>query len=777
MQEPEARLNFASPFRVGEFVVDPGANRVGGPQSDRKIEPKAMQVLCILASRQGQTVRREELLETVWAGRVVVDETLTRAISLLRQALADGSSGPGYIQTVPKQGYRLVALVSAAETRVPPAQPAVTMPTESEEPTVESEQKFNKASAKVNQGSRRPLLFAVIALIVAASGLLVFSLFSPSSSISQGNQISSVAVLPFAKLDESKETAYLAAGVAEELINALARVPDLRVPSRHSSFAFEGRGAALADIATALDVRHVLEGSVQRSGDALRISARLVEVSTDTTVWSHQYNGELQRIFAMEEEIASGVIEALSGQKQVGVAAGSSFARTPNVDAYSVYLQGQYWWMNGTTGNWFYQARDAFEQAVSLDPEFAEAYASLAYIYARHDFHDQYMPGDIARARAADAIDRALALNSEAVDAHLAQAILATSNNDFASARAALDRALQIEPRNPVAHYLDAELQIARNNPELALQSAKRALALDPLSPWVNVSLGIVHYYRGEYAAAKSAIDEAVRIDPEYTWAYLWRAMVLHAEGQLAAAVLSMRRCLALDPSSETNAAYMGLLYLDLMDQAKARYWFEYAASLQGDNERSRLWGRLVSLAVDREDDELLLGLAEGSFDELHNSRFSLVPVIQSALLAQGRSEEVPTWLTRLLPSSVSGELSVQPQDGVIALELAAVDSSPALWDAIGEGIAAFPQYYRKRGLEAQWHLIQGREAEAMQSLNDAFADGGVLNFWMLPQLSGFSEISQTRAFQKLIETARARAHAQAELLAGSESAGSLKKR
>lgn len=748
MHDPQVAVDGSTPFRIGECLVDPGANRISGPDGERQIEPKAMQVLCALAREPGQTVRREALLESVWAGRVVVDETLTRAVSLLRQAFQGVAGQSGIIQTVPKQGYRLTVPVSKRASEVPPQVAA------------------SDATAARRPGVPRAVwALGLLLAVVVAGGWLIR--WPPSAGDAAGPRgIDSVAVLPFERLDDSDETAYLAAGVAEQLINALAGVPGLRVPSRHSSFAFETADVSLGDIAAALDVRHVLEGSVRRSANAIRINARLIEVESDTTLWSRQYQGDLANIFAVEEEIATGVITALRGMSAADDV-GDSFARTSSLDAYSYYLQGQYWWMNGTTGKWFYQARDAFEQAVALDPEFAEAYASLAYIYARHDFHDLYMARDVARERADAAIERALSLDPQAVDAYLARAILAISESAFVEARQALDAALEIEPDNPVVHYIRSELQLARNNPTDALAAAERALSLDPLSAWVNVNLGIVHYYRGEYGPAAKAIDAAIRIDPAYTWAYVWKTMVLHAQGRLADAVVTLRECLTLDPASESNAALMGLLYLDLMDVDRAQQWFEQAASLQGDDSSARLWRRMGDLAYRRADDEMLLALAGEAVDELHNSRFSLLPVIHSAYVDSGRADEAFQWLSTILPDMTGETIHVQPRDGTAALALASLGrATPSLSAGIMDAIDAFPDAYRRRGLVAQWYLLQGREQAALASLSVTPGQEWLTHWWMLPQMLSFDDPDRAEDFRTLLGRLEEHARTEAAKLA-----------
>ena len=754
MPDDKASRLRSTRFRVGDFAVDPGLNRIEGPEGARQIEPRAMQVLCVLYERAGETVGRDELLREVWAGRVVVDETLTRSISQLRQAFGDGKREPRYIQTVSKRGYRLIAETGETEPSVAAA----------------------PAGSSADAGTRIPskkIATALVALLFAGIIFLMLSGSPERLSDRPARDSPSVAVLPFEHLGAEFEGAYLADGVTEEILNALATVPGLRVPSRHSAFAFRDKDDSLEEIARRLKVRHILEGSVRRSGDELKINARLIDVSSDTTLWSRQFDGDIGRIFAMEEEIAGSVIEALAGSLPSVVAPPSRMTRPRSVDAYSLYLQGNYWWMNGKTSNWFYQARDAFEKAIELDPEFAEAHGSLAYIYARHDFHDQYMASDAANQLAEQAIERALALDEEVVDAYHARAILATSRGDFPMAERALDRALDIRPQNAIAHNLYSELHLARNEPQRALRAAQRALRIDPLSAWVNVNHAIVLYHGGRTDDALAAISDAVRIDPEYTWAFLWQAVIRHARGDLADAVASMTRCLELDPASETNAAYLGMLYLELMDEDQAQRWFEYAASLYGDSNAARFWARFVPLVSQREDDAILLALTRDSLAELHNARYSLVPVLHGAAVRSGDAASFADRLVGEAPDLRASTSHVRPQHGDIALALAAMSPPSAadrrrLLRATGVGAEAYPKLYARRGLAAQRYLLDGDEAAAIESLERALERGWLHHWWLVRQSPIFDPLRETPGFTAISERVRRRARAEAAKLPGS---------
>ncbi len=278
-------------FLLGPWTVEPLAGAVTGPNGETKhLEPKVMDVLVCLAGHAGELVTRQQLLETVWNAGTGSDEQLTRAIGELRRAFGDSPGDASYIETVPKRGYRLIAEVR----REPGNADAAAVP---------------GRAARVP--GRRLVTMAATVLVLA----LVYIAFNriendaiPDASVAGGK---SIAVLPFVNLSDDPGNEYFSDGLSEEILNLLARVPGLKVIGRTSSFSFKGKPEDLREIGRALGVTNVLEGSVFKAGEQVRITTRLVDVSDASTIWSDQYDRTMTDIFAVQDEIAAAILDEL----------------------------------------------------------------------------------------------------------------------------------------------------------------------------------------------------------------------------------------------------------------------------------------------------------------------------------------------------------------------------------------------------------------------------------------------------------------------------------
>ena len=395
-------------FTINAIVVDIGAHTIRTGKDIRRIEPKAMHVLYLLACNAGDTVERGELLRDVWNGRVVVEEALTRIISQLRQALGD-SQQRRLIQTVPKKGYRLRGEVNWQSTPLPaepapsadskeaevahiPAQEAMEPPTDSAPAKQPEPQKVLYPAPVV---SKKALFVAAVLFVLVA--VVVFTLNQTVTDVTTqaDEQRISVAVLPLRQLSNDDDTLYFADGITEELTDSLTQNQNLDVPSRYSTLAVtSSENNSLSDVASSLGVRYLVEGSVRRIDKEFKIAVRLIDADTDRVVWSESYTNTASSLFAIQQNIARRLNEALLPQtSDTEVAQASS---PDNIEAYQYYLRGNYWLMNGKTSEWIYKSEAAFQQAVALAPDFAAAHGKLAYLYARHDFHDAFMPREEA---------------------------------------------------------------------------------------------------------------------------------------------------------------------------------------------------------------------------------------------------------------------------------------------------------------------------------------------------------------------------------------------
>jgi TolB-like protein/DNA-binding winged helix-turn-helix (wHTH) protein len=292
------KANLQKAFRLGDWDVYPHENCLRGASGERLLEPKVMDVLVLLAGRAGRVVSREQLLESVWSGAVVGDEVLSRAVSLLRTALGDEQKNPAYLKTVHKRGYCLIAEVQLLE----------------HEETDEPGGSQDRPQFKGSKGLARKSGFLAIALLVLALGHYVYDGLStqPASTDVFENAGISIAVLPFVNISDGSDNAYFADGLSEEILNLLVGVPEFRVVARTSSFSYKGKHTENSQIGKELGVSYVLEGSVRRSEERIRVTARLVRADNGLHLWSETFDRVPDDIFAIQDEIAAAVVSALN---------------------------------------------------------------------------------------------------------------------------------------------------------------------------------------------------------------------------------------------------------------------------------------------------------------------------------------------------------------------------------------------------------------------------------------------------------------------------------
>jgi TolB-like protein len=323
----------------------------------------------------------------------------------------------------------------------------------------------------------------------------------------------SVAVLPFVNMSDDASNEYFSDGISEELLNVLVRVEGLRVPSRTSSFSFKGSDKNIAEIGTELKVDHVLEGSVRKAGDRIRVTAQLIDVNTDTHLWSETYTREVDDIFAVQDEIAQAIVSALrvtlSGTEQSSLAQHS----TDNVEAYNKYLLGRHLW-NRRTRQSLLDGVAPLQEAVALDPQFDQAWAALADSYV---LLPEYRAGSILEfiPEARKAAERALAINPDSARALTTQAyIKAMYDYDFAGANADFARAVELEPGYATGHQWFAEILAAQRRTDEALEQIELAIEADPLSPVIAHIKGWILMFTGRTDEALAQYQAARALDP-----------------------------------------------------------------------------------------------------------------------------------------------------------------------------------------------------------------------------------------------------------------------
>jgi len=348
----------------------------------------------------------------------------------------------------------------------------------------------------------------------------------------------SIAVLPFVDMSQAQDQEYFSDGLSEELLNLLAQLPQLRVIARTSSFSFKGKGADVATIAKALGVAHVLEGSVRKSGNTLRVTAQLIRADDSSHLWSQSYDRELTDVFQVQDEIAGEVVAALK-VRLLPEQALTNTHRGANVEAYNQYLLGNSFFERATYENW-QRAIPAYRQAIALDPGYAAAYAALARVEAAAA---DYMGDASGMERALAAADKSIALAPDMVDGYLSRGTTRLAHTrDWRGAQDDYEKALALAPGHSGLHVAYGRLMIALGRMPDAIATTRKATALDPLSSNAWVQLGRLLNASADYPAARQALDRALAIAPESVRAHFHRGMNSQFTGKLEEALADYRQ-------------------------------------------------------------------------------------------------------------------------------------------------------------------------------------------------------------------------------------------
>lgn len=371
------------------------------------------------------------------------------------------------------------------------------------------------SSGAVDRG-RKLQIIAVVATTIVIGGFVAYAARERSSDEARksGGQLNSVAVLPLANVGGDARDEYFSDGMTDELANALSKLPGLRVASRTSAYAFKGKkDADVREIGRKLHVQAILEGTVRRSGDRLRVGAQLTNVSDGLAMWSDTYERRTSDIFAVQDDIARAIAGALKLKLGGRAAELSSTSRgTESLDAYDSYLRGRYFWNRRGAAN-LRKALAYFEESIAKDSGFARAYAGLAITYAiLPEYTDASPPDALARTRSA--ATRALALDSSIAEAHTALGLASVHAWYFQAGEAEYRKAIALDPQYPTAHQWYGELLYHTGRIDSSLVEIRRAVALDPLAPILPDALGYVLTLAGRYDEAISQFSKADEIAP-----------------------------------------------------------------------------------------------------------------------------------------------------------------------------------------------------------------------------------------------------------------------
>ena len=476
-------------FGLEELRVDPQSGEVSGPGGREKLDRKVMDVLLHMARQAGHVVAREDLLAALWPDAVVTDDALTRCFYELRRHLSHAGGDERYralVETLPKRGYRLNGTVVplAPDSGLQPSAPRKRLPTWA-----------------VATGAA--ILLAVIALLLVTQSPL-----SPTDDASNA-QSSSIAVLPFLDMSAEKDQGYLAYGVTEEILDRLTKSENLVVIARTSSFSLQNESLDVPTIGKRLNVAYVLEGSVRKAGERLRITAQLIDVSSNAHVWSQTYDRAIDDIFAVQDEIAASVATAM----QVTLAGLDQSEPPPsNVYAYERFLQGQLFYNRRAPGD-IERAVDEYKQAVALDPGFARAWAALAGGYSLH--YAEVKPLDHSlRDLQGQAARKAVELGPGLAVAHARLAQYYYHVQQPAKGGEHMRTAVALDPEDPLVLGFGSSDAIWRGDYDVALKLWRRIAARDPLSSVSRGNLADMLLLNGQLEESLAENRRALELNP-----------------------------------------------------------------------------------------------------------------------------------------------------------------------------------------------------------------------------------------------------------------------
>src|SRR5438270_440350 len=513
-------LRQTSVVRFGTYEVSLHSGEVRKAGVKIRVQQQPMKLLELLLERPGEVVTREELRGRVWADESFgdFDQAVNIAIGKLRSALGDSAENPRYIETLPKRGYRFIAEVSvvAADDRTKRPESAA-----GDIPGTESGLQLQGAGSTVAPKRRQwPTRRVIVALTLVLS-LPILAVWLIRSRGRAPTGIRSLAVLPLDNLSGDASQNYFADGMTDELITDLAQISALRVISRTSVMVYKGARKPLPQIARELNVDAVVEGTVLRSGDQVRITAQLIQAPADKHLWAESYEGNLRDTLALQKKVASAIAEQIRIELTPQEQAGLKKAKVVNPEAYEAYLKGRYFW-NKRTADGLKAALAYFNQAIEEDPNYAQAHAGLADSYnLLGDWEYGVLAPSEAYPKAKAAAIKALEQDNTLGEAHTSLAFsLDVFDWDWDSAEKEFGRAMELNPGYATAHqwYAWHLSEMARNSEAIA--EMRKAEHLDPLSLIINADMAEILLVAHLNDEAIEQSRKTVEMDPNFAIAH-----------------------------------------------------------------------------------------------------------------------------------------------------------------------------------------------------------------------------------------------------------------
>ena len=556
------------PFRLD--TVEKVLLRDGEPVP---LTPKAFDTLVALVQRGGHLVKKDELMKVVWSDAFVEESNLTNNVYALRKMLGQGDNGRSYIETVPKRGYRFTAPVKElpAETLVVEKRTLTRVVTEetvadSSRQTLGAGETLAHPHAHTAQKSGLHwLLIALLSVSLGIAGFFIYRAVAPKPTA----QIESIAVLPFKPLVTEGRDEALEVGMADTLIARLSNIGEVTVRPLSAVRRYGGLEQDPSDAGRKLRVEAVLDGTIQRSGERVRVTARLVSVSDGRQLWEGRFDAPFTDIFSVQDSISERVAAALAlkltGEEQKQL----TRHYTENAEAYQMYLYGRFY-RNKRTEAGSRKAIEYFDQAIAKDPNYAPAYSGLSEGYIGLSVFGAMPPRDaFPKARAAAL--KALEIDNRSAESHVALAHFKNqSDRDWSGAEREYQRAIELNPGYADANRLYAILLMERRREDEAFAKIKRALEIDPTSVIHNATLGFLYYWAQQYDQAIEQLRKTIAMEPSHWMAHYWLAQGYARKGMHNESISEAQK--ARDLSGDTGSLWvLGYAYAAAGRRAEAQ--------------------------------------------------------------------------------------------------------------------------------------------------------------------------------------------------------------
>jgi TolB-like protein/DNA-binding winged helix-turn-helix (wHTH) protein/Tfp pilus assembly protein PilF len=586
-------------LRFGVYEVDLRSSELRKQGRKIRLQEQPCRVLGILLEQHGQVVTREELRKRLWSQDTFVDfdHSLNSAIMRLREALSDSSENPRFIETLPRHGYRFIASVeevAAAEPASEPIGAGVTVAESVGHTPNGRELVASGANATEGRRSIRQIAFRRLVVIWSSVGLAALAVMAITvryvhtapKPIAPPGQIKSVVVLPFENLSGDNEQQYFTDGMTDELIAHLAKIRSLRVISRTSAMGYKGTHKTLSEIARDLNVDAVIEGTVLRSGNRVRITAELVQVATDRHLWAETYESQLGDVLTLQNQVASAIVNetriSITPEEEQQLAA----ARPVSTAGYEDYLKGRYYW-NKRSEEGLTKAIDYFRLATEKDPKNALAFAGLADCYSIiGSAIVGTVPSKTVASKAREAAQQALALDERLAEAQTSLATVRFNYEwDWPAAQTGFRRSIDLNPSYATAYQRYSLYLMALGHTEDSLAQMNRARELDPLSISMNFSLGWRLYLARQYDQAIEQLRNTLDMDPNFALPRMVLGQSYTQKGSYQQAISELQKAARISHDAPPILGSLGHAYAvagkkseaeavlaELMEQSKKQY-------------------------------------------------------------------------------------------------------------------------------------------------------------------------------------------------------------